>query len=243
MDKSTIFLVSTGVGMGAAGITILTVALSRYLQRRWDQEEREREQEQYDAARMADRDGMCYVPPPQKCSKYSYADENVLTWLKTRGPLVETCAGSGWLAHQLRQLGVDIIAYDRELYSNNYTEVIQAENGTVEQQHPDRTLLIVNGFDVVKSVDAFTGNKIIIGGYHFDEVWDSCGTGKVYALGSRKEMDIRPCHEFMEERGFTKLDEVNCRSSEKPGLRYVYRCYTRSVPLVLAASSDEIFSA
>jgi len=134
---------------------------------------------------------------------YCYTDSATLDRLATHGPFVEACAGSGWMAGQLRQRYADVIAYDCNSYTdpdNEQNVVRKGQNGTFEHLYPERTLLIVNGKDVTKSVEAYSGNKVIVGGYHFSKTWDKHGTKKEYLHG--QEYDLRPCQEYMEEQGF-----------------------------------------
>jgi hypothetical protein len=57
------------------------------------------------------------------------------------GPLIELGAGTGYWAWQLRQRGVDIVAYDVEVPPEPWTEVLTGDVSSLEQ-HPDRSLLL-----------------------------------------------------------------------------------------------------
>jgi hypothetical protein len=83
---------------------------------------------------------------------YVYPSSIALTILSERGPLVEVAAGTGYWAEKLRQLGVDIVAYDQappdgELFNRYHARnttwipVIEGDQ-TVLSKHPDRTLFL-----------------------------------------------------------------------------------------------------
>jgi hypothetical protein len=61
--------------------------------------------------------------------------------LASYGPLVELGAGTGYWAWELRQGGVDIVAYDGEVPPTTWTEVLAGDVSSLGR-HPDRTLLL-----------------------------------------------------------------------------------------------------
>jgi hypothetical protein len=95
-----------------------------------------------DAARLALAQQYSYVFP----------DAKSLAVLGTLGPLVELGAGTGYWAAKLRELGVDIIAFDQAPPNGDrpnryhaptptWTEVLVGEN-PVLATYPDRTLFL-----------------------------------------------------------------------------------------------------
>jgi hypothetical protein len=83
---------------------------------------------------------------------YVYPSSIALTMLSELGPLVEVAAGTGYWAEKLRQLGVDIVAYDQappdgEMFNRYHARkatwmpVIEGDQ-TVLLKHPDRTLFV-----------------------------------------------------------------------------------------------------
>lgn len=241
-----------GIGLGATGIIL--VAGLKGLSLRLQQLEAERNEQNNDM----------YYPQSPGCApeqsrfvssssgaepivvrprKYIYATDEILDWLLPHGPFLEVAAGGGWLAQQLNLKGVDIIAFDRNVHENSYFNVQIRLNGEIEDQYPDRTLLITAGFDVAISVRKYTGNKIILGGYRFEEVWNDDGTKRMCGSSSKylekNNVDIRPCHEFMEEHGWIKIDEKECINSKYKyrGLHYIYRIYVRNSATPQSSSS------
>lgn len=88
----------------------------------------------------------------EKCiAKYSWAipGQNALNTIASYGPIVEMGAGSGYLAYCLRQMGVDVIAYDHKEkwypWEGDPTHWSEVLLGTPEhlKDHGDRSLLLV----------------------------------------------------------------------------------------------------
>jgi hypothetical protein len=91
---------------------------------------------------------------PQLAQRFSYVapDERALSALADLGPLVEMGAGTGYWAYRLREIGVDIVAFDvappdgarpnrYHSMSPTWTEVIAGDQ-TVLADHPDRALML-----------------------------------------------------------------------------------------------------
>ena len=83
---------------------------------------------------------------------YVYPSPIALTMLSELGPLVEVAAGTGYWAEKLRQVGVDVVAYDQappdgEVLNRYHARkatwmpVIEGDQ-TVLLKHPDRTLFV-----------------------------------------------------------------------------------------------------
>jgi hypothetical protein len=105
------------------------------------------------------------------------------------GPLVEVGAGTGYWAWCLRQLGVDIVAYDRfppqthparpdqwrgalaaggqrnAWFDCYWTQVIRG-GATAAARHPDRTLLLVWPYGAMahRALEAYRGGRVIFVG-------------------------------------------------------------------------------
>lgn len=86
--------------------------------------------------------------------RYSYVfpDDSSLSSLSEIAPLVEMGAGTGYWAHRLRALGVDIVAFDQappdgdrpnryHTKTPTWTEVIPADH-TILTRYSDRALLV-----------------------------------------------------------------------------------------------------
>jgi hypothetical protein len=86
--------------------------------------------------------------------RYSYVipDDFSLSALAGLGPLVEVGAGTGYWAHRLRALGVDVVAFDQappdgarpnryHAETSTWTEVIAGDH-TILTQYSDRALLL-----------------------------------------------------------------------------------------------------
>jgi hypothetical protein len=83
---------------------------------------------------------------------YVYPSSIALRMLSALGPLVEVAAGTGYWAEKLRQLGVDIVAYDQappdgETFNRYHARratwmpVLEGDQ-TMLLKHPDRTLFV-----------------------------------------------------------------------------------------------------
>jgi hypothetical protein len=86
--------------------------------------------------------------------RYSYVfpDDHALSALSDIGPLVEVGAGTGYWAHRLRAMGVDVVAFDqappdgdrRNRYhfkTPTWTQVIAGDH-TILTRYPKRALLL-----------------------------------------------------------------------------------------------------
>lgn len=92
------------------------------------------------------------------------------------------CAGDGDNAKILRDAGIDVICYDLKGYrlreprsgldapegeSSDKITVCYGLCGTVEAQHPDRTLYLAQAYEAKRSVEAYAaagGKRVILGG-------------------------------------------------------------------------------
>ncbi len=78
--------------------------------------------------------------------KYSWAipDNQALKIIKNFAPIIELGAGNGYWSSLLRQMSVDIIAYDREVDSSTcHTEVLKGSPKVLKDaKHKDRTLML-----------------------------------------------------------------------------------------------------
>lgn len=78
--------------------------------------------------------------------KYSWAipDIQALKIIKNFAPIIELGAGNGYWSSLLRQMSVDIIAYDREVDSSTcHTEVLKGSPKVLKDaKHKDRTLML-----------------------------------------------------------------------------------------------------
>lgn len=79
----------------------------------------------------------------QTVKSYSYAvpDEGAIDLLARYGPFVEIGAGSGYWAKLLRDVHVDIVAYDIASHEQPWTEVLYG-NELMALLHADRTLFL-----------------------------------------------------------------------------------------------------
>lgn len=151
-------------------------------------------------------EGYCYRatkcdecrPRREQCYAYSWAipDEAALTTIAEYGPIVEIGAGGGYWAKQLRDRGVDVIAYDPDPggghYSRNdakgwhdgtrWSEVLLGDH-TAVAAHRDRSLLLVwPSYDdpwTDKVLDLYEGDTVIYVG----EGSGGCtGTSRMHTL-------------------------------------------------------------
>ena len=160
---------------------------------------------------------------------YCFANDDVVEWIRPHGPIVEASAGSGWLANRLQQAQIDVVAYDSHVRKGAYTTILQGYNGTFEHTYPQRTLLIAHGFESEACVKKYVeggGTKVILCGYHFQELW-TLGVEKTY-VGGNKEYDFRPSQEFMSSLNFEMISEIECTDPGKAGITQVYRLFTKS---------------
>ena len=81
---------------------------------------------------------------PYIYAHYSEAcpDSEAISQLISLGPIVELGAGNGYWARLLRDRGGDVIAYDRSLREQTWSEVLSGDE-SVLNSHIDRTLLFV----------------------------------------------------------------------------------------------------
>jgi hypothetical protein len=75
---------------------------------------------------------------------YSYAvpSREVLAELVTHGPLIEVGAGTGYWAWLLTQLGVDIVAFDRNAAAPPHWHPVASGGAVALDAHPQRTLFL-----------------------------------------------------------------------------------------------------
>lgn len=151
--------------------------------------------------------------------------------VKHKWKILEMCAGNGFNHKLLQQAGVDSIAFD--FFENAQAGVKHASNGTVEADHPDRTLLLNTAINAEECLQAYTGNRVILGGYgqitHYKKkfilldmtrpmeitpayVSNGCGEEK-----NSIELMMRPNYEYMISNGWV-LKNTIC--SKKNGTRW-----------------------
>ena len=109
------------------------------------------------------------------CSHFAFAvpDQVALDCVASFGPVVEVGAGTGYWSWLLRQMSVDVVAYDTrppDSTHNGYfapvfwTRVELGRGQDVVQQHPDRTLLLcwpnMDDF-ALHTLAAYRGNRLI----------------------------------------------------------------------------------
>lgn len=109
--------------------------------------------------------------------EYAFAvpNQEALDTIARYGPILEMGAGTGYWAHLLRQMGVDVMACDQQVVADGgdnqfhfrrpWTAVVQAKAGPWLALHPDRTLLLVwpdysSPFGR-QCLDFFTGDRLI----------------------------------------------------------------------------------
>lgn len=109
---------------------------------------------------------MCYNSiSMSKRETLSYTDitKEVIEYIKSLNmPVVKMCAGNEHIANILRQEGIGVHAFDKDPLEQGGVKFGLA--GEVEKDYGDHILLITAGFDVEKSVDAYEGNTVILGG-------------------------------------------------------------------------------
>lgn len=92
-------------------------------------------------------------PRRRLCRKFSFAipNDEALTRLASRGPLLEVGAGSGYWAWELRNRGVDVVATDPHpgrtrggvyYFSKLWTEVERLPADEAVRKYPGRTLFL-----------------------------------------------------------------------------------------------------
>lgn len=107
------------------------------------------------------------------------------------GKLFDPMAGTGYWAHMLRQLGVDVICYDREPPAENpwhkghkpFGDITQMDCVESARLHPDRAMLLswppYGSSTGAMAIKAYRGNKIIFVG---DGRGGCTGDGKMFDL-------------------------------------------------------------
>jgi len=82
--------------------------------------------------------------------KYAWAvpSEEAVRAIAFYGPVVEIGAGTGYWASLLRQVGTDVVAYDRDLSADNHWcvsglhSLVELGGPEKASEHPDRTLFL-----------------------------------------------------------------------------------------------------
>jgi hypothetical protein len=86
-----------------------------------------------------------YVSRQNLVNQYAWAvpTEEAIRKIASHGPLLEIGAGTGYWANLLRQVGADVLAYDRNPRDSSWGS-LPVEIGGPEKagEHPDRTLFL-----------------------------------------------------------------------------------------------------
>jgi hypothetical protein len=114
---------------------------------------------------------------------FAVPNQSAIELIARHAPIVEMGAGTGYWTWLLRQLNVDVIAYDKQLvveggdnqfkFKKPWTEVVQGSTEALVQ-HPDRALLLcwpdyASPF-AEQALRAYSGNTLISIG----EGWGGC---------------------------------------------------------------------
>ena len=111
-----------------------------------------------------------YKPLPMLCDDkineygggYARLPDDLIKYIKsTNKSVLEVCAGNGSVAEGLRSNDILVNAFD--VFSNKFVKY--GPSGSVEHLYPDSILMVLNGINVERSIEAFQGNIIILGGY------------------------------------------------------------------------------
>jgi len=123
------------------------------------------------------------------CVKYAWSvpSTEALETIAALGPVVEIGAGAGYWAYLLREMGVDVLAYDVtpptaaskanhwHAETNTWTEVLQG-NTDEAAKHPERTLFLCwPPYDTAMGVwalKAYKGNTVV---YIGEDAWGCTG--------------------------------------------------------------------
>lgn len=140
---------------------------------------------------------------------------------KLKMPIVEIGAGSGYWAYCMRQLGIDVVAYDAEPYQNryingNWSEVLVGDEKAI-RQHYDRALLLVwppyNTPMASDTLSNFKGSHVV---YVGESAYGCTGDDKFHTL-LEKEWDV--------------VEEVDI--PQWPGIHDYLTIYRRKQPLIV----------
>lgn len=80
--------------------------------------------------------------------RYAWAvpTEEAVRVIASHGPVVEIGAGTGYWASLLRQVGTDVVAYDRSPHDNHWCvgthSLVEVGGPEKASEHPDRTLFL-----------------------------------------------------------------------------------------------------
>jgi hypothetical protein len=208
------------------------------------------------------------LPPYSKQSiTHFQLNEMMINKIIKYQPFVEGCAGNGFNAQKLRERGTDIISFDIEPDSeipydiptdNKLIEhrVQCGAAGTFEHLHSDRTLLILCGYSVEKSIVNYHGDTIIIGGYYFPESREGYNNKMLYRLGYDRWQHFEynnyllPKPDWIEENGWSCIETIvtdNCIQSGQSGQSgqnyqyardFIVRIYKRSRIIDINTDTD-----
>lgn len=164
--------------------------------------------------------------------RYCHASDEILDWLAQHGPYIEASAGLGWLSWKLQQRGIESLPFDIFVrgWPADFTSVGRGSNGTFEDRYPNHTLLIAHGIrDTEASVEKYTGNKVVIAGYHFHEQIISNGVTLYRSDGDAmmyQEYILNPEPTWMMSNGWLPITTKEC---DRPGtiVKRVYIMYVR----------------
>lgn len=153
----------------------------------------------------------------------------VIEYIKNQGwSILEMCAGTAHNKRKLEEAGIEVVAYD--MFPEDEDEIHFATTGSVEHMYPQSALMILAGLESYKSIEAYTGDHVILGGYLdmivgkpktvyiIDDVSDM-GTIKQYVSidttrpghsDGKKDVykiDIHPTIDYMMDKGW-KIKQV-----------------------------------
>ena len=136
---------------------------------------------------------------------------------KLRTPVVEVGAGGGYWAYCMRQLGIDVVAYDKQPYNNHYcssqwSEVLEGDERSV-RGHADRALLLVwPPYDTSMAFDTlstFKGNLLIYVG----EGYGGCTGDDAFHEKLEEEWDLSEEVEIPQWAGINDSLQILCRKN------------------------------
>lgn len=168
--------------------------------------------------------------------RFCFASDEILDWLAGHGPYIEASAGSGWFSWQMQIKGVESSPFDIMSRSEGegYTIVEDGENGTFEDKYPNHTLIIIHGFCGDASVEKYTGNKVVIGGYKLlDKIIGEKGEVKYRIPDTGRLSKIahltRPSLDYMISHGWTLIETRYCETPNYSTADHAYMMYVRNI--------------
>ena len=104
--------------------------------------------------------------------KYSYAipNEEAIEYISSLSPIVEMGAGNGYWTYLLRQLGTNVIAYDKAPYNNEFIynskwSDVKVGTPSILTKHSNRTLFLCWPYSddlmAIECLKYYKGNNLI----------------------------------------------------------------------------------